>query len=336
MIQQAATRAAALTDQMLAYAGGSGLQLQPLDVSETIREMLLLLESTASRRTSLHCELAEALPPVRADRAQLSQVIMNLVSNASEALGSDGGSIQLRSGVVDADRELLKGCVVGEVRDPGRYVYIEVCDDGPGIDPESRARIFDPFFTTKSTGRGLGLSVVLGIVREHGGALQIESTPGVETCFRVLLPAVAEVESEPRPEPRTFPTRYAPSPLTGYFLVVDDDEAIREFTSILLERAGFSTRTAATGREAIDIVQKREHERLGVILDLTMPGLSGARVCEEILKIDPATRILLISGYTRERVEEALLENGKVEFLQKPFDSDQLLEAIRRLLDARD
>ena len=333
-IRQAATRAAALTHQMLAYAGGSGMQLETFDVSEAIREMLLLLEATVSRQAAFRCELAEDLPPLRADRAQLGQVVMNLVANASEALGAAGGCIQLRSGVLDADRELLEKCILGEKRDPGRYVSVEVRDDGPGIDPESRARIFDPFFTTKFTGRGLGLSVVLGIVREHAGALQIESEPGLGTCFRVLLPVAREVCHEPPREPQMSATQYALHPWTGYFLVVDDDDAVREFASILLERAGFSVRTAASGREAIDILRKREHGWLGVILDLTMPGLGGARACEEILKIDPATRILLISGYTRNGVADAIPESGAVDFLQKPFDADQLLEAVRRLLDA--
>lgn len=334
-ILQASKRAAALTGQMLAYAGGTDLELRAVEVSDFVREMTLLLESTVSRQARLDFELEDGLPPVLADPGQLSQVIINLVVNASEALGESGRNVSLCTGILDADRSLLDGCVLGEQRDPHRYVTLEVRDDGEGIDPEVQERVFDPFFSTKFTGRGLGLAMVVGIVRGHGGALQVESTLGVGTTFRVLLP-IAQPGSEPIRKGRTETgAEVTPWTHSGVFLVVDDDEGARDFVTILLERSGFDVRSARDGPEAIRMLEKHGSEVTGVVLDATMPGMSGETVLARIRELAPEVRILLVSGYSEERVAGAI-DVGRTAFLRKPFEPEQLLDAIRKLFEETD
>ena len=331
-ILQASKRAAALTGQMLAYAGGTDLELRAVDLSELLREMTLLLASTVSRQARLAFELEEGLPPVLGDPGQLSQVIVNLVVNASEALGDSGREIVVRTGVLDADRSLLGSCVLGEQREAGRYVTLEVGDDGEGIGPEVQERVFDPFFSTKFTGRGLGLAMVVGIVRGHGGALQVESAPGVGTKFRVLLPVAQPGSEATRNGQAGAEMEIAPWTLSGVFLVVDDDEGARDFVTTLLERSGFDVRSARDGPEAIQVLEKHGTKITGVVLDATMPGMSGETVLAKIREMAPELRILLVSGYSEERVAEAI-EAGHVAFLRKPFEPGQLLGAIRELFE---
>jgi PAS domain S-box-containing protein len=331
-ILQASRRAAALTGQMLAYAGGTDLELRPVDVSGFVREMTLLLESTVSRRARIAFELEEGLPPVLADPGQLSQVIINLVVNASEALGESGRNLSVCTASIDVDRQRLDGCVLGEQREPGPYVTLEVRDDGEGIDSEVQEKVFDPFFSTKFTGRGLGLAMVVGIVRGHAGALQVESTPGVGTTFRVLLPVAQTGSDSSRIERTDSRAAIAPSTRSGVFLVVDDDEGVRDFVTVLLERNGFDVRSAQDGPEAIRMLEKHGPEVTGAVLDATMPGMSGETVLARIRELAPAVRILLVSGYSEERVAEAM-DVGHTAFLRKPFEPEQLLEAIAKLFE---
>ena len=250
-IQQAARRAADLTGQMLSYAGGTDLELRPVEVSDLVREMQLLLESSVSREARLQCRLEEALPRVLADPGQLSQVIVNLIVNASEALGASGRNIELHTESVEADRSLLDACVLGEQCEAGRYVALEVRDDGEGIAAEAVERIFDPFFTTKFTGRGLGLAMVVGIVRGHGGALQVESAPGLGTTFRILLPVASRTAAAPAGIAETDAETTAPWTPSGVFLVVDDDEGARDFVATLLERSGIEVQMAGDGNNSL-------------------------------------------------------------------------------------
>jgi len=332
-IRNAATRAAALTEQMLTYAGQAEPRFRLLDVSNAVKEMEMLLESTTAHQAHLRTDLAPELPPVLADPAQISQVIMNLVANAAEALGSGSGSIELRTGTVTADRELLNNYELGNQCEEGPYVNLEICDDGVGMDADTRERIFDPFFSTKFTGRGLGLAVVLGIVQSHRGALRIESNRGSGTTFGVLLPIAADTRDQSPRVPA------APTPGTagwtgrGRFLVVDDDEGAREITEILLTRAGFDVRSAANGAEAVEIIRNHPGKFCGVVLDHSMPGMSGARAFHAICELDPRIPIVLASGYARERISEELLQRGATCFLHKPFDANQLLSAVRRVLE---
>lgn len=334
-IKKAADRATDLTAQMLAYAGKTDPQLVPLDVSEAMSDIELLLESAAGRRADLNFSLDPSLPVVRADRVQIGQVVMNLVTNAAEALGPDSRRIDVRTKMLAADRDLLRTFHLGSHLEEGRHVCIEVSDDGEGIDESVRERIFDPFFSTKLTGRGLGLAVVLGIVQSHGGALQIESERGRGTTFRIILPPARGAVLDDVPEIAQLSECDAGWQGQGTVLVADDDAGARELTQILLERAGFDVLCAVDGIEAVEIFRHDAAEIVAVVLDNTMPGMSGSEALEEIRKLQPDVPIMLISGYTRERVEESLLARGGVRFLHKPFDGEKLLAVLRALLEPK-
>ena len=330
-IHASSKRAKALTDQMLAYAGRAAVHPAAIDLSETVRDMLPLLEATASRSVTLHCDLDDGLSPIEADGNQIGQIVMNLVANASEAAKPEGGRIEVRTCAVDASRTLLDACALGDPLEAGRYACLEVSDNGRGMDAETCERVLEPFFTTKFTGRGLGLAVVLGIIRRHGGALQIESEPAAGSRFRVLLPFAPEGSRPAIAE--TTPCVATDMPPSGALLVVDDDDGARELTSTLLRRAGFTIHEAANGAQAVEIFRERVNELSGVVLDSTMPGMSGASVFAAIREIEPSARVLLVSGYTRDRDAQALLDRGMVGFLQKPFEAEELVEAVRQLLN---
>jgi nitrogen-specific signal transduction histidine kinase/CheY-like chemotaxis protein len=329
-VRVSAMRAKALTGQMLSYAGRGAVHRVPTDLSQVVRDLVLLLETMASRSVKLLFDLDAALPPVEADTNQLGQIVMNLVANASEAANPDGGRIEVRTHSLNADRKLLDACALGGQLEAGRYACLEVSDNGRGMDTATRDRVFDPFFTTKFTGRGLGLAVVASIIRRHGGALQVESEPQAGSRFRVFLPFAPEAspvvtESEaPRPVAIAAPT--------GALLVVDDDDGAREFTALLLRRAGFDVVEARDGAEAVEIFRERTSALAGVVLDSTMPGMSGASAFAAIREIDPSARVLLVSGYTSDRDGEALIERGMNGFLQKPFEPEVLLAAVRTLV----
>jgi PAS domain S-box-containing protein len=332
LIQKAARRATDLTAQMLAFAGGTEPRLAPLDLSETVHGMRLLLESTATHRAELVYDLASELPRVKADDGQIGQVIMNLVSNGAEALGDAGGRIEIRTGQLEADRDFLRDYHFGEQRGPGTYVYVEVCDDGEGIDEETRKHIFDPFFSTKFTGRGLGLAVVLGIVKGHRGALRIESSPEAGTRFRILLPATSAAENASTDDRSDAHSDEARWTRPGTILVIDDDEGALEVTSILLERAGFEVLSERDGAQAIETFREHSAEITGIVLDNTMPSHSGTQVFDAIREIASEIPIVLALGYSRERVSNELLARGETRFLHKPFSADQLYRTLRQLL----
>lgn len=333
-IQTAGHHATKLTTQMLTYAGQTGRQLTVMDVSAVIEDVSLLLETTASSASRVHYDLARDLPPVHGDTGQITQVVMNLVANASDAMGPDGGRIDIRTHVLDADREFLDECYLGESRQDGTFVVLEVIDDGPGLRPEIHEQIFDPFFTTKFTGRGLGLAVVLGVVQAHGGALQIESESGKGACFRILLPSLDADTALSQEDPKGNGGFESGSFGAETLLVVDDDEGARELTTTLLSRAGFDVLEAANGADAIELYRSRKHKIAGVLLDGTMPGMSGAHVFDALRQLDPTVRVILVSGYTRDAAADPLLQRHLSGFLHKPYASDELLRVVWQLLES--
>jgi PAS domain S-box-containing protein len=329
-IQRAAHHASTLTHQLLDYTGIGALDAEPLDMSKLVREMGELLQSAVSRRATVVYELASGLPSVRGDPRLLSQVVVNLLTNASEAVDArpqGGGRVVLRSGAAELGRGELAGMILGEERAAGCYVWFEVEDAGCGMDAETRARMFDPFFTTKFAGRGLGLAAVLGIVRRHGGALEIASEAGRGTRVRVLCPAGgAELPPSPRAARRGLPPR-----TSGTVLVADDDAGVREIVRETLARVGLEALDAADGDEAIETFRARADSIRLVLLDLTMPGTSGAEALDAIRRIRPAVPVLLVSGYAREASAEG--RDAQDAFLQKPFLPETLLERVAALLD---
>jgi CheY-like chemotaxis protein len=288
-----------------------------------------LLGSAVSRNIVLDYDMPEDLPPIEADPAQLSQVVMNLITNASEAIGAAEGRISLRTGMLEVRAADLRRAVFGSELAEGPHVYLEVVDDGCGMDDATRSRIFDPFFTTKFTGRGLGLAAVLGIVRGHEGAIEIESAPGRGTRVRVFFPCALGAPAPPAAAAADLGAWRG----EGTVLVVDDDEGARDVICDTLRRAGLRALCAANGREGVECLRRHRNEIRVVVLDRTMPVASGEQTFELMRKTDATVPILLVSGYSEERATDRLCADGLDGFLQKPFQPEQLVEQVRRLIE---
>ncbi len=328
-IINAGHKAADLCRQMLAYAGKGRFVVRPVDVSRIARDMRQLLEVSVSKPGTLTYNLGESLPAVAADPTQIRQTIMNLVTNSSEAVGDHKGAISLTTSLVNCNRETLDECYLGQERDEGEYVCIEVQDTGCGMDEETCSKIFDPFFSTKFLGRGLGLAAVLGIVRSHDGALSVTSVPSEGTTFRIYLPSsgsptekavAALIVEEPAWQPH------------GTILLVDDEETVRSVVQRTLERHGFDVIAAKDGREALELFKKHRNEIRTVLLDMTMPEMSGAETFRELRKIQDDVCVILSSGYNEDDAMERFGETGLAGFIHKPFHENALLSRLREVL----
>ncbi len=328
-VRTLAERAAELVNQLLAYAGRGSFSIRPLDLNGAIREMLQLLRVSVSKKARLETDLEPGLPAVPADAVQVRQVLMNLVINASEAIGDREGKILVKTAAVDADQAYLDRAFPGWPVGPGRYVSLEVSDTGCGMGTDIRSRLFDPFFTTKFTGRGLGLSAVLGIVKGHQGAIRVYSEEAQGTRFQVLLPA--------RRAEQTAQPAAAPAPETGVWrgsgtvLVADDEQQVRDVTAQLLEVLGYGVLTAADGAECVELFKARGTEVGLVLLDMTMPRLDGREVLRELRRLSPGIRVLMMSGFSPEETAARLEGVPQEQILQKPFTITRLKEALASL-----
>ncbi len=327
-IEAAATRAADLCKQMLAYSGKGRFVVNKLDINALIEDTTRLLEVSISKRAVLKFHLAEGLPVVLGDATQLRQVIMNLVINASEAVGEKSGFISITSGMTRADRAYLAGSHFAPDLPEGDYVFIEIADNGSGMSPELQARIFDPFFSTKFTGRGLGLAAVLGIVRGHRGALKVFSEEGWGTTFKILLPC-AEGVAETIEDAAVGNVGWRGA---GHVLVVDDEETVRVTTARMVEACGLSTRLAADGREGFEIFRDSGEAFDLVVLDLTMPHMDGEETFRAITEMKPDARVLLMSGFNEQEAIARFTGRGLAGFLQKPFTFPALREKLQQIL----
>jgi PAS domain S-box-containing protein len=327
-IRDTARRAADLTALLLAYAGHVPPTLEPIDLSELVRGMRELLRLSISKKATLQWDLAERLSTVEGDPSQLSQVLLNLVTNASEALGNGSGTIVVRAGQTDCTRRDLLGSCLGENLPEGPYAFLEVNDTGMGMDEATRSRIFDPFFSTKFTGRGLGMATVLGIVRGHGGAICVHSQPGLGSTFRVLLPQSQTV-------PAVRPLRPVPERAgrNGTILLVDDDPDVREVAEHMLRDLGFDVTTAADGRQALEEFRACSHKIAAVVLDMTMPELDGDEVLAALRHTHPDIPIVVMSGFSKRYAATRI--RGDCAFLQKPFEPEELAAALRSALQWR-
>ncbi len=323
---QGADRAAEMTNQLLAYAGRGAFLLELIDLNALVSRMSRLLEVSIAKKIRLEYDLAEGLPPVEADAAQLQQVVMNLISNAAEAIGDQVGQIDL----VTREVSLSAGRVIPGLQGPplpaGRYLELTVRDSGSGIDRATLPRIFEPFFTTKFAGRGLGLAAVLGIVRSHRGALAVVSGSGIGTTFRVLFPAATGVVPL-----ESVPEVGEPSVGAGTVLVVDDEESIRRATQRALERRGYRVLLAEDGLEAVSVFSKHLPDIQAVVLDLTMPRMGGLEALERIRQIDPTIPALLTSGFAEQEIP-SLRPGMEAPFLQKPYRLSDLVDRIQELV----
>jgi CheY-like chemotaxis protein len=302
---------------MLAYAGKGQFVVQPLDLSKIVRDTLPLAERSIGKGVHVELALSEQLPPVEADATQIEQVAMNFILNAAEAIGDRPGRISIRTGVRDIRPGEPAGSYDVGQPEPGRYAMLEVQDTGPGIDEAIRASIFDPFFTTKFTGRGLGLAAVSGIVRSLNGAIQVESRPGQGSTFRVLFP----VKAPPAPE-----LHRARDPI----LVVDDDEIVRQTAQVMLRHRGYEVLLAENGQKAVDLFRERQGRVSLVLLDMTMPVMSGEEAFRLMKSIRPDVPVIVSSGYTEEEAIRRFGGLGVAGFMQKPYTVGALMEKIGR------
>ncbi len=325
-----AERAAELVHQLLAYSGQGRFMVERLDLSRITQGVSDLISASISKKAKVTINATHGDVYVEADPTQLHQVLINLMTNASDALGDRNGRITVTTGQIRAEENDLSGAMGAEGLTSGEYAYLEVTDDGTGMDPKTRARIFEPFFTTKFVGRGLGLAAVLGIVRAHDGALLVDSEPGRGTTVRLLLPLA------PPPSRPDIPIEAQDPDLpAGSILLADDDPAVREFVTEALERAGGNVLLAKNGAEAIEIYRRHGQDITLVLLDMTMPEMNGAEALRELRRMRPDVRVILMSGFSEELAFNALDDRAPDGFLQKPFFPETLTRKIRQVLAER-
>ena len=329
-IETAALRAAELCQQMLAYSGKAQFIVRPLSLGRLVEETSRLLHLSINKKACLVLDLAPDLPLVLGDATQLRQVVMNLVINASEALGPHPGEITITIRRRAATRAELERFHAPGDHPGGDSLALTVHDTGCGMNPDTLARIFDPFFTTKFTGRGLGLSAVLGIVRGHHGALDVISAPGAGTTFTLLLPVASTATAETLPPADVAPAWRG----CGTVLVADDEAAVREVLGHMLERLGFQVVVAADGLEAITRFSATPELFVAVLLDLSMPRCDGAETLRAIHALRPDTPVLLISGHGSGEISAQFAHDRPSGIVQKPFTTPALREAMQRALAA--
>ncbi len=326
-IARAAQRAADLTRQLLAYTGKGQFLIGPIQINDLVQDMVELLRVSLPKKVALRLELAEGLPPIRGDSGQIQQIVLNLVTNGAEAVDRPSGLVTISTGIRTLDRASIAHHHAGWNVEPGSFVFLEVSDDGCGMPPQVLDRIFDPFFTTKETGRGLGLAAILGIVRGHRGAIHVYSEVGGGSSFKVFLPSdhTPAEEAPPIPEASVFRG-------TGTILIVDDSPEVLVAAQLILENAGFQVVIAPGGAEAAEAVGARPDEFAAVLLDMTMPGMTGEETFRELRRLRPDLRIVLSSGYNQLEALHRFVGRGLAGFIQKPYTPDALVEAIRAVL----
>jgi len=325
----AARHAADLCRQMLTYSGRTPSTLAKIGLRELVEEMAHLLKTAVSKKAILNLNLGHDLLPIQGDPSQIRQILMNLIINASEAIGDRSGVITVSVGATRCDSAYLESTELGDAIPPGLYMHLEVADTGSGMDARTRARIFEPFFSTKFTGRGLGLAAVMGIVRAHKGALKVYSEPGKGTAFKILFPALTEGQGAARSSES--------SPLAdwrgkGTILLVDDEESLIALGGRMLEHLGFTALTAADGLQAVELYRERWKEIDLVLMDLTMPHMDGGEAFGELRQVNPDVLVILSSGYSRDDIAGRFAGKNLAGVLQKPYTLARLTEALSAVM----
>jgi len=330
-INTAAQHAADLCRELLAYAGRGQFIVQPISVSELLHEMGTLLRVATGSLTTVSYRLAPDLPAINADEAQLRQVFMNLLVNAAEAVDATGGNIVVTTALRSANRQFLDTFRGGDLLAPGDFIEVVIADTGHGMTKETLDLVFDPFFTTKLTGRGLGLAAVLGIISRHRGLISVESTPGVGTTFSLLFHPSALPAT-----PRAADPRQAPSIIGDgrVVLMIDDEAGVREVSRRILERVGFVVHTANDGRTGLALFRTMSERVALIVSDVSMPGLSGTSLLQQLREEGHSTPVLLVSGYMENESQSILANHADAAFIQKPFRVSDFLGAVGQLLSA--
>ncbi len=321
-VEHSAQRAAELCRQLLAYAGKGRLVVRLIDLNVAVQQTVPLLNLSITKKITLDLQLGEGLPPFRGDPTQLNQVLMNLVANASEAIGPGAGTVTIRTDRVNLTPMDMLTLTTSPDMEPGPCVSLEVRDTGCGIPPEAVGHIFEPFFTTKLVGRGLGLAAVMGIVHGHRGGVRVSSQIGVGTTFELFFPVVP---ASSRETSAGFPSASA---TRGTVLVVDDDETIRGFVNRVLVLAGYTVVSASDGEEALMKLRRDPVRFDAVLLDLTMPKLDGEDTLMALRMLAPNLPVILTSGHSEQVVAQRFVGRGLADFLPKPFVSETLVSSI--------
>jgi len=332
-IATASKRAKELISQLLAYSGRGTVEVTRINLNRLVQEMAHLLQTVISKKATLQLELTDQLCVIEADASQTRQVVMNLITNASDALGDKGGTILLRSEVVHPSRETLSQTAFGAELPIGKYIQLEVSDNGAGMSEETLERIFEPFFTTKDIGRGLGLAALIGIVKRHGGTLSVQSEVGLGTTFRILFPLADYLDGDEdlHTEDTTSGIGFVKG--LGMVLLVEDEEMVRQVTARMLTKLGYQVVVAGNGQEACERLEAMADDIAVVIMDVDMPVMSGIEAMERMMEINPETKVILASGYTD--ASPASLPHTPLAFLPKPFTIRELTRALDAALSLR-
>jgi signal transduction histidine kinase len=321
-IETASRQASELTNQMLAYSGRGRFQVVLIDLSKMVSEMNHLLDLSKDRNVVLRLDLGDPGPVIKADATQIRQIVMNLITNAADAIGHRSGLITIRTGMTQATKDYFVGMVYGDDVKPGHYGFIEVSDTGVGMDDDQVSKMFDPYYSTKHDGHGLGLAAMLGIVQGHNGAIQVYSELGKGTTIKVLLPIAKEA----------FELSSELEELRGgdgeFVLVVDDQEQIRSFITMALERVGYKVVTAVNGREGVEMFERYADSLKMVLLDMTMPVMEGKAAFKEMSRINSNIPVVLMSGYNEEDATNQFAGRSLAGFIQKPFQMQELLRTV--------
>jgi len=324
--ERCSLKAAALVAQLLAYAGKSTAVVTRFDLSGLIAELLPLLKTAIPKTVKLDLLLQSGLPWIEADSIEIEQIVMNLVINGAEAIGAEGGSVRVTTGVVE--RESHEGNHP-DINHPDMnhpdIVYLEVQDSGCGMDEATQSRIFDPFFTTKFTGRGLGLAAVSGIVRRLSGRVEVQTAPGVGSTFRIALPAVPREALVSKVVVKTDLNG------TGLILVVDDDTNVLNLARAILERYGYDVLIAENGKAALQVFRDNAEKITAVLMDLTMPLMGGGEAFRLMNQIRPEIPIVISSGYCETQVREQFT-GALAGVIQKPYTVAELGRKIEAVL----
>jgi K+-sensing histidine kinase KdpD len=329
-IEAAALRASELTQQLLTFSRKIESKLRPVDLNQEVQQVKKILRRTIPKMINIKLHLHENLNNINADPAQIEQVLMNLCINARDSM-RHGGNLTIETENVNLDKEYCKTHLEAV---PGDYVMLSISDNGTGIDKATLEYIFDPFFTTKdpSEGTGLGLAMVYGIVKNHKGHINCYSEPGEGTIFRIYFPVLIEnyvrrmEQQEELEEMRGG---------TETILLVDDEIPVRELAKEILSSFGYSVFEAVDGESALEIYKEKKKRISLIILDLIMPGMGGRKCLEEILKIDPSQKVVIVSGYSVNGSTNDLIKIGAKGYIKKPYEMRPMLDSVREVLDQK-
>jgi signal transduction histidine kinase/CheY-like chemotaxis protein len=331
IMRETALEARMLTKQLLGYSGKGKFVIHHVSLTTLVESMAQLLRASVRKSIALTFELCPASAVVAVDVTQIRQVLLNLVTNAGEAIGDASGHVAVRTLTVEATAEMLDQAFAASDMRPGLHAAIEVEDDGCGMDEQVRQKLFDPFFTTKFAGRGLGLAAALGIVSSHHGTILLRTAPGDGTRFTVLFP----ISNEPAESLEAASSSRQRFRGRGTVLVVDDEAAVRAVTAEVLTSLGFDVLQADGGKRACEIF-RADHQRIGcVLLDLTMPEMTGEQTLRELRAIDPRVKVIVLTGYAEDEASLRFVQGELAGFLTKPFVQDELIAALRAAMDLR-